>query len=476
MGFCIKENALIANGYTVIDNSFLISHLPNAPENTLKVYLLGLALSDVEENTAEQIAFKLDLKVEDVIDAFLYWEELGFVHVVKSNPPQVVFLAQNGDSSAKKIKPSKYAKFNADIQSVIKDRMLSITELNEYYSFLENNVFEPSALVAVAKYCVEIKGNAINYPYILTVARSQIKKGNTTFETVSEDLNAQYKYDDDLQILFKVLKIRRKIDHADRLAFEKWTKDFDFLFDVILFVAKDCIDGGMKKLNALLSEYFKKGVKSKVEIESYTKQRTELLSLAKTVTKNLGAYFQCLDPVIDEYICDWKNKGFNDETIVVLSKYCFRSGIRKLEQMHDVVEKFYRGGIVSLESINATIYQRKLLDDKIKNVLSKLGLVRNVSASDRRIFSVWTDEWKIGDDLLDYAIEKSVGAVNAMPYLGKVLADFKANGIKTVEQAKQFALSVATTAVAKEKQSFAQREYTDEEITALFSDLDKVDF
>ena len=63
-----------------------------------------------------------------------------------------------------------------------------------------------------------------------------------------------------------------------------------------------------------------------------------------------------------------------------------------------------------------------------------------------------------------------------MPYLGKVLADFKANGIKTVEQAKQFALSVATTAVAKEKQSFAQREYTDEEITALFSDLDKVDF
>ncbi|MBR2975152.1 MAG: hypothetical protein IKC47_05365, partial [Clostridia bacterium] len=95
MAFCCKDKQLVGESYTVIENKFILNYMPDAPEGVVRVYLLGLALCDQPEaiNTIAHVAQKLALTEADVVAAFDYWEELGLVQVIASNPPQVVYLA-----------------------------------------------------------------------------------------------------------------------------------------------------------------------------------------------------------------------------------------------------------------------------------------------------------------------------------------------------------------------------------------------
>ena len=80
-----------------------------------------------------------------------------------------------------------------------------------------------------------------------------------------------------------------------------------------------------------------------------------MFELAKTVSKNLGLYYQNLENVVDIYIADWVNKGYDAQTLILVSMYCFKQSIRSLEAMNTVVQKFYKLGLVSTESIEQYI-------------------------------------------------------------------------------------------------------------------------
>ena len=138
MAFCDKEKQLIDSGVTVIDNKFILNFLPDAPDKCVAVYLVGLTLTESggADNSCETIARKTNLSQEEVMAAFLYWEELGLVHITADNPPKILYLSMRDSVSTKKIKASKYTKFNKDMQSAIEGRMLTPNEFNEYYTFL----------------------------------------------------------------------------------------------------------------------------------------------------------------------------------------------------------------------------------------------------------------------------------------------------------------------------------------------------
>ncbi len=480
MKFCDKEKQLVENGVTSVENKFIINYLPDAPDVRSAVYLLGLVLCDSNgaDNGCATIANKLGISEQDVLDAFLYWEELGLVHLTGDNPPCVVYLAMRNSASAlKKIKPSKYAKFSKDIQQVLEGRMITPNEYNEYYTFLENTTFEPDALVAVAKYCAELKGTSINYRYILTVARNQLTKGATTLATVQDNLNSQQKYDDDLKILFKALALNRKFEYEDRERYEKWTKDFGFTQDVITAVAKKTKSGGMNKLDSRLCEYYKKGALSVKEIDFYENEKNRLYELARSVNKAIGVYYQSLDAVVDEYLTDWLRKGFDDETILAIAKYCFRSGIRTLAGMSSVISKLYKNGVTTLAALDEYLQTVTRTDEKILKVLNCCGLERKVTPSDRNLYKTWTQNWQMPEELIYFASQKASGTTSPMAYVNRVLSDYKQKGICSVEQAKNTphesaAKQAAATTAYVGGMDIERREYTEDQLNALFTSLD----
>ena len=480
MTFCNKEKQLIDSGTTAVDNSFLLNYLPDAADVRSAVYLLGLALADSSgtDNSCQTIANKLGIGCDDVMSAFLYWEELGLVAISDETPPRVTYLStRGGTDSLKKIKPTKYAKFSKDIQAVIEGRLITVNEYNEYYNFLESTTFEPAALVAVARYCVELKGSSISYQYVLTVARNQLLRGATTLEAVCDRLNSQQKYDGDLKLVFKAMGSNRKFEHADREAYEKWTKEFGFTLDTIVAVAKDCKTGGLTRLDSKLTEYYKRGAMSVKEIAAYEEEKARLYELARAINKTIGVYYQSLDAIVDEYVTVWLRRGYDDETLLAIAKYCFRSGIRTLHGLASVIDKLYKQGVTSLPTLETYLARLAGIDERIQSVLTKCGLERKTTGSDRQLYKTWTETWGMPQDVIEFAAEKAAGTNAPMAYVNRVLSDYKQHGVFDLTAATQYKSATAQTTTATTAyiggKDMERRQYSDDEISALFTALDE---
>lgn len=480
MAFCIKEKQLIDSGVTCVDNRFILTYLPDAPDKCVAVYLLGLALADSEgtDNSCETIALKLGITKEEVIAAYLYWDELGLVHITTDKSPKILYLDVKATTGAlKKVKPSKFKKFNRDMQSAFESRMLTPNEYYAYYDFLENTTFEPEALIAVAKYCVALKGSDVNFRYVLTVARNLLMRGATTLAVVQDKLNSQQKYDDDLKLVFKALGISRAFEHNDREMYEKWAKDFGFGIDLIVKIAQECKGKGMAKLDASLTEYYKKGALSLVEIENYKAEKEHLTELAKQLNRAIGVYYQSVEAEIDEYIVGWTRKGYDDETLLTIAKYCFKSGIRTLQGLANVIDKLYKNGITTVGAMDEYFAEQTKKDEIIKTVLNEAGIERNVTNNDRTLFRTWK-KWNMSDELICFVAVRAAGTNSPMSYVNRVLANYKQEGISTVAQAQAREKSTAATAAKKAiigGIEIARAEYTEEQLNSLFTALDETE-
>jgi Replication initiation and membrane attachment protein (DnaB). len=200
--------------------------MPDTEHKFISVYIFGLYLSCSADNinTIETMENALNLTEEEIHLAYNYWEELGICVVLDTTPFTVVYNNINNGEVFRKIKPNKYKTFNKGIQTQLTGRMITPSEFNEYYTFLEDSFFEPEALLAVAKYCVALKGDNVSYNYILAVARNLSKNGIRTEEAVNDRLNKPLPFINELKEVFKALKIRRQIDFSDRDLLRKMDK------------------------------------------------------------------------------------------------------------------------------------------------------------------------------------------------------------------------------------------------------------
>lgn len=475
MPFCRQYNS--TSGVTNVSDIFIKEYMPNAPQRSVEVYLYGLSLcsSDDSINQVEVMERALDLTQEDLASAYDYWEQLGIVTILSRSPLTVAYLPVDSNSNLlRKINPGKYLKFNKAIQSALNNRMMSVNEYNEYYLFLEQTTMEWEALVEVAKYCVTLKGGDINNHYIIKVARSFADKGLRTVEKVKEHVNSLGLNYNDIKLVLKALNSTRQPELADREKLQMWTNQYGFTLDVVLAVAKTVKRGGMERLDSDLGKYYSLKLFDTEEINSYEKHKQSLYDYAKRLTKAIGVYYNDLDPFISNYLMNWLNNGFEIQTLEIIATYCFKTGVRSLEGLNDMVNRFFNLGLVNHDAIDEYIRETLQTNNRIKSILTNLGLKRNVIKSDRRLYKQWTEEWQLPDDLIDYAVSICSPSDNPIPYLNKILSTMHLNGIKSVSQAEQNEIRHENK-VASTKMGYTQRDYTEAELRAVFDNLDEVE-
>lgn len=480
MSFCKYSTEYIASSKTEVDNIFINDYLPFADPVAVKVYLFGLykcSSPSSFDNTIESFSNQLNMSQDDILACFEYWQEQGLVQVLKTVPVQIRYIPLNNVLTANKLyKPEKYQVFNQQAQEIFEGkREISKTEYGEYYDFLERYHVEQEALLMIMKYCVDSKKSAVGYNYILTVAKNWANEGITTALQVEEKLTSFLQKEDEIQTIFKIIGIKRNAYVEERAMFDKWTNDYGFNMDTILYISKKIKKSGkfaFNKLDQILTKYFEMKLFSIMEIEQFEKNKTELYDLAKEINRNLGVYYESLDNEVETYILKWINLGFEKEVVAELALYCFKKSIRTLEGMDKTVNKFYKLGIVTLPALQQ--YTDSVLkdDQTIGNILKELSISRNVNYIDRENYKTWKNDWQLSDELIQHAVSISKNKDNAMKYLSRVLADWHIKGIKTVEEAKQSAPLQAQT---QTQQNFNGRSYSKEQINALFDSIDDVE-
>lgn len=482
MAFCKYSTEYVASSKTEVDNIFINDYLPYAQAEFVKVYLYGLyKCNDASsfDNTLENFAKHLNMSEDDVIGAFEYWQEQGLVQVINTRPIEVRFIPlKNVLNSTKLYKVDKYQSFNRAAQEIFEGRReISKTEYSEYYDFLERFHMEQEALLMIMRYCVESKESAVGYNYILTVARNWANEGIVTCASVEERLASFENKSPELKELFAAMGIKRNPYVEERSLMEKWLNNYGFNLDVIIHVAKVNKKKNrfnLERLDATLTKYFEMKLMSVMEIENFENEKTRLYQLAVEINKTLGVYYEALDSEVENYILVWINLGFDEKVLTEIAYYCFKHNIRNLEGMNKTVNKFYKLGILTNEALNEYLSGIIKEDEEIKAILQKLGIIREVTYLDRENYKTWRENWNLPTELINHGVDIAKGKEGAMKYLSRVLSDWHAKGITTIDEAKKTTpLSVLTQ--QQPKQNFTGRSYTREQMNALFQSIDDIE-
>ncbi len=480
MAFCKFSTENIKSSEVVINSAFFEDYLPYAPESCTKVFLYGLNKCNQDDdlnNTIEDFASALDMSQEDIKSAFYYWQEEGLVKILNLSPIEVRYLPITPKKfQAQLFKEDKYSYFNKSIQEVIDGRMLTPFEYREYYLTMKSLHIEQDAMLMIAKYCVNQKGNEVGYSYILTVAKNWAYNGIRTAANVEKKLYEMEVLTSKVKEILTALKSKKSPNFEDKELYMLWTDNYGYDLPTLVQIAKKIKKGGMQKLAEKIQEYHSSNLFSFEEIKAYEDNKEELMNSAKIVCKSLGLYYENLEPVVNTYILKWKQMGYSQDVIKLVADICFKKYIRTIEQMDEIVSKYFAKGLVSIESINEYISSTLSVDKKIKSILEKLGVSRQVTSWDRDFYHTWTYSWNFTDELIDYAISLAENKTQPMSYVNKILSNWKEQNISTLEEAKKYSKTENYKNQQKEEkpQEFMTHSFSSEELNALFDNLDEV--
>lgn len=481
MALCSFSSESVVSNKITIDNIFFTNYLPFAPNDCVKVYLYGLYKcnsSTVYDNSIEDFVKTLNLTEDEIYNCFLYWQEQGLVQVLNTIPFEVRYLPlRNIVNNKKKYNENKYSGFVGQVEEIIKGRMILPNEFHEYFELIESYHFEMEALIMIIHYCVQLKGENVGYPYIVAVAKNWASQKILTCHAVEEKLQELEQCSSDANEILKIFASKRKPTIEEMQLLDKWINELDFDLGTIKYVAKiikKSKQANFDKLDSKLISLYEMKLYTIKEIEEYENNKSKLFDIAKTVCKQLGVYYENLEIVIETYISKWIQMGYEENTLKLLSSYCFKASIRTLEGLDTTINKFFKLGIVSSESLEEYLADILALDNDIKEIISTLGLTRNVNQFDREYFKTWTQNWNFSNELILYGASLASTKTQPIQYLNKLLASWHENGIKTVEKAKENSKFDSSKQQSTSK-DYEIREYDKKDLNKLFSTLEEID-
>ena len=245
---------------TKVENLFISEYLPDAPGDYVKVFLFGLmyAQYEITPNRSE-LAKLLNLSVDEIEEAWIYWESRGLVRVLHekdSNDEEVnhiVFLSKieelygkMSEAPAPAVAEPAEAELplyvsidDMDYDEVINSKLIDrrLRELYEKYqvttgrtvsrqevSKIEDAVkvygIEPEIFDFAIDYCADLEKYSIDY--IFKVALRWTEEGCRTVEEAKQLLDKHSRRNDCYRQVFRALGFNRLPAPIDREIMDRW--------------------------------------------------------------------------------------------------------------------------------------------------------------------------------------------------------------------------------------------------------------
>ncbi|MBE6032719.1 MAG: DnaD domain protein [Clostridiales bacterium] len=276
---------------TRIENVFINEYMVSAPGDYVKVYLLASMYVEIDLPVSnESLARELNLPVEDVLQAWTYWEKCGVVRKHYPDPGnklhyQVEFLnlreAISGGSRKKQTKSSLPEK----VQSLVDDeglrklyseiekttgRLLSGSETMAVLSWIEDYSATPEVIAYAYRYCAAQR-KTDKHTYVASVVKDWAGRGFRTAEEVeaflAETDNRHFLY----KRVLKALGFTRNATEEERRLMDVWLDDWGFGIDQILDACRQTSgisNPNFKYINSILSRWAGKTSSEKKEEEN----------------------------------------------------------------------------------------------------------------------------------------------------------------------------------------------------------------
>ena len=432
MAFITLSPGFSAKSFTGVENKFITKYMPVLDPLAVKVYIYGLYVSANGLGSMEiaDLAAGLSITEEEAINCFEYLEEFELVNITSRSPFEVCYLeAENVRGTPKRYKSEKYADFAKSVQAVIKGRMISTSEYQEYFYLMEEYGFEQSALLMIVNYCVNLKGDDIRVQYIKKVAKSFAAEGAVTAKKVDEKLSAFTSSTPSLIKLFTAIGINRRPDVDDDRLYKKWL-EMGFSDDAVTAAAKFYKTKNTEKLDEALAELYRNKKFDVKEIEYFCNSKNSVRAATLEIAKNLGVYMQNAAPYIENFVNKWYDMGYEADVLKEISSYCFMHEMKSFEAMNEFLDGLYADGIVDGGAVSSHLKKLNAEEQFLKRIISVCGLTRRTIAHDRESLSRWRG-WNFSDEMILRAADLSAGKNNPVAYMNGVLSSWKNAGVFT---------------------------------------------
>lgn len=436
------------NTYTLVENKFITKYLPEADGFAVKVYLYGLYLCE-NTNTdfsVRSMAEVLKTTEQKIIEAFTFWQDYDLVEILCKDPFTVQYLpVRSAVGRPKKVRYEQYTDFNKELQRKMQKvgKFISSNDYVKYMHFLEENNIQPQAFLLIAEYCINKQGETISPSYIFNKAKKLIRNGLTTYEQVEKELSNYNAHEGDLMTIFAAMSLFQNApDENDYALYKKWTETLGFTKEGIVIAAKHLKRGNMTTLDISIEELSEKGKTEAKEIEAYLSDRDVLANLTFRIGRKLGVKVHNPAPYIDEYVEKWYTYGFEEASLLDIALFCLKTARGDFDSMNAVVQNLFNEGLVSQEGVKDFL---KAKNDELKlftKIQDICGSIRK-NITNLSLIKTWRD-WKFSDEMILEAAKRSATSASPIPYMNKILSDWKRTEVYALKDIPDAPASGAT--------------------------------
>ena len=442
MSFCSFAKDGDENSFVTVESKFITKYLPEADGFAVKVYLYGLYLcknANADFGIAS-MAEVLKTTEENIVSAFTFWEDYDLVDIISRSPFAVQYLpVKAAAGKPKKAHYEQYADFNKELQRQMQKvgKFVSANDYVKYMRFLEESAMQPQALSLIAEYCINKQGENVSHAYIFNKAKKLLREGVSTYEQVEKELSGYNASEGYLTAIFATLSgsgygaYAKAPTENDYSAYRKWTQTLGFEQNAILTAAKHLKRGTMNSLEMLLEELYEKGKLDAKEIEGYLTEREALVSLTFRIARKLGVKVSNPAAYVDEYVEKWFTYGYEDGSLLDIALFCLKTDRGSFDGMHAIVEKLFSLGVVSTEDVKTFLKQKNEELKLLSKIAEICGTIRK-NATNLSLIRTWR-EWNFSDEMVLEAAKRSASSANPIPYMNKILSDWKFAGVFSVK-------------------------------------------
>ncbi|OJV62315.1 MAG: hypothetical protein BGO41_05820 [Clostridiales bacterium 38-18] len=282
-----------------IENLFITDFMPLASGTYVKVYLLGYLFSKDSEPQYDHrmLASMLSLPLQDVHDAWQYWEKQGIVtrHLIENSKDYEVefhslrslyientFASDNKSHSNKKVKPTAspivdqtFKQLNHTIEKLI-GQPLTFKDVRDISDFYDNYTHNTELIIKAFEYSYLTKGIR-KTNYVKATLELWLKNNLTSSEEVDSWLSISEARQTTYKEVLKTLGVRyRQVSASEASTIDKWLDEYgcssDDLIKILFELTKKTMNPNFNYIDNVLSSLKKSG---SVTFLQFEKQNSE---------------------------------------------------------------------------------------------------------------------------------------------------------------------------------------------------------
>ena len=430
-----------------LPNAFICEYMPVAPEGYVKVYLYGLMYARfpaaAEGLSVTALARELSMEENDVLAAFQYWERCRLVARTQDQPPRYVYLSVQQALTGRQTAPADegYMQFAQALYAIFGEkRKLHGGETQLCYEWVEQLGLPREVVLLLVQHLTTTRGVNFSFKEAQKLAVELTERHIVTLEDAEQFFaRSQAAWQGTQRVLRRISKFRAPtVDEID--LYLKWTKEWGFAPKAVETACAEMTGGdpSFRYLDSILRGIHERGERAETSAEQLSSQLKSEKTEAEQIRELLraaGLGANANEQTVRAVYREMRALLPQDALLVAAREISRKKKTQSLDRLMELAQAWSARGLTTAAAADEYLSRIGEQNDRLRALFTRLGRESAPTPKDRELLLKWRNDWGFRDEVLDQAADYAAGKASPMAFMDKVLENYRAAGVTTVEAA-----------------------------------------